>query len=46
MSVVVKKEGRKFYDFITSLLAILGGTFTVISFFENALYMAFKAKAD
>ncbi len=47
MAVVVKKEGdRKFYDFITSLLAILGGTFTVISFFEHTWYMAFKKKAD
>lgn len=46
MAVVVKREGRKFYDFITSLLGILGGTFTIISFFDNAIYLVFKQKAD
>ncbi len=46
MAVVVEKKGRHFYDFVTSLLAILGGTFTVVNLFDNALYAVFKPKAD
>jgi len=46
MAVVVQKKGRHLYDYITSLLAILGGTFTVVSLMDNTLYVLFKAKAD
>jgi len=46
MSVVIEKKGRHFYDYITSLLAILGGTFTVVSLFDTTLYTIFKPKAD
>lgn len=46
MAVVVEKKGRHFYDYITSLLAILGGTFTVVQLFDNTLYALFKPKAD
>ena len=46
MAVVVEENGRYFYEFITSLLAILGGTFTVVSLLENTLYLAMKPKAD
>mmetsp|Transcript_11647 Transcript_11647/g.19778 ORF Transcript_11647/g.19778 Transcript_11647/m.19778 type:complete len:462 (+) Transcript_11647:1-1386(+) len=46
MAVVVEKKGRHFYDYLTSLLAILGGTFTVVQLFDNTLYALFKPKAD
>lgn len=44
MAVVVSSKGRKWYDFITSLCAIIGGTFTVISLLDSVLYKAFKGK--
>jgi hypothetical protein len=46
MAVEVEKKGRHFYDYVTSLLAILGGTFTVLNLVDNAVYAAFKPKAD
>jgi len=46
MAVVVEATGRPFYDYVTSLLAILGGFFTVISLFDSTLYAVFKPKAD
>ena len=47
MSVVVKREGRKWYDYLTSLCAIIGGTFTTLGLIDAVLYKAFKAgKAD
>lgn len=46
MAVVVEATGKPFYDYVTSLLAILGGFFTVISLFDSTLYAVFKPKAD
>lgn len=46
MAVLAEKKGRHFYDYITSLLALLGGTFTMVSLFDNTLYFLTKAKAD
>ena len=46
MAVVVDRQGRAFYDYITSLLAILGGCFTVVNLLDNTLYAIFKPKAD
>ena len=44
MSVVVEKEGRKWYDYLTSLCAIIGGTFTTLGLNDAVLYKAFKPK--
>mmetsp|Transcript_42301 Transcript_42301/g.128322 ORF Transcript_42301/g.128322 Transcript_42301/m.128322 type:complete len:477 (-) Transcript_42301:424-1854(-) len=44
MSVTVSKEGRKWYDYLTSLCAIIGGTFTTLGLIDAVLYKFFKAK--
>jgi protein disulfide-isomerase-like protein len=44
MSVLVQKENRKWYDYVTSLCAILGGTFTTLGLIDATLYRALKAK--
>jgi hypothetical protein len=44
MSVVVSKEGRKWYDYLTSLCAIIGGTFTTLGLIDATLYKVFKPK--
>mmetsp|Transcript_24296 Transcript_24296/g.67351 ORF Transcript_24296/g.67351 Transcript_24296/m.67351 type:complete len:478 (-) Transcript_24296:795-2228(-) len=44
MSVVVEKEGRKWYDYLTSLCAIIGGTFTTLGLIDATLYKVFKPK--
>jgi len=44
MSVVVQKEGRKWYDYVTSICAIIGGTFTTLGLIDATLYKVFKSK--
>lgn len=44
MSVVVSKTGRKWYDYLTSLSAIIGGTFTTLGLIDAVLYKVFKPK--
>lgn len=44
MSVIVKKKGRKWYDYFTSLSAIIGGTFSTLGLIDAALYKVFKSK--
>jgi len=44
MSVVVQKQGRKWYDYLTSLCAIIGGTFTTLGLIDATLYRVFKPK--
>jgi len=44
MSVVVMKKGRKWYDYFTSLCAIIGGTFSTLGLIDGALYKVFKSK--
>lgn len=44
MSVVVEKSGRKWYDYLTSLCAIIGGTFTTLGLIDAVLYKVFKPK--
>jgi hypothetical protein len=44
MSVVVQKEGRKWYDYLTSLCAIIGGTFTTLGLIDAVLYRVLKPK--
>jgi len=44
MSVLVEKQGRKWYDYFTSLSAIIGGTFTTLGLIDATLYKVFKPK--
>ncbi len=44
MSVLVKAKGKKFYEFITSMCAVIGGTFTVVGLFNGVLSVIFKPK--
>jgi len=44
MSVVVQKKGRKWYDYLTSLCAIIGGTFTTLGLIDATLYKVLKPK--
>jgi len=44
MSVVVFKKSRKWYDYVTSLCAIIGGTFTTLGLIDASLYRVFKSK--
>lgn len=37
VSVIVSQRGKPFYKFLTSLFAIIGGTFTVISLLDGAV---------
>ncbi len=46
MSVIVKKTGRRWYEFVTSLFGILGGTFTVVGFVDSALYRLLKPSTN
>lgn len=43
MAVVVSSKGRRWYDFITSVCAIIGGTFTVVGLLDAILYKMVKA---
>lgn len=44
MSVVVEKQGRKWYDYLTSICAIIGGTFTTLGLIDGILFRVFKPK--
>ena len=44
MSVTVKKDGRQWYDYLTSICAIIGGTFTTLGLIDAALYKVLKPK--
>ena len=44
MAVVISSKSKKWYEFITSLFAIIGGTFTVLSIIDSILYKIFKPK--
>jgi hypothetical protein len=44
MSVVVEKRGRHWYDYLTSLCAIIGGTFTTLGLIDATLYKVLKPK--
>jgi protein disulfide-isomerase-like protein len=44
MSVVVERQGRKWYDYLTSLCAIIGGTFTTLGLIDATLYKVLKPK--
>eukprot|EP00607_Mallomonas_marina_P001957 CAMPEP_0182428972 /NCGR_PEP_ID=MMETSP1167-20130531/25169_1 /TAXON_ID=2988 /ORGANISM="Mallomonas Sp, Strain CCMP3275" /LENGTH=386 /DNA_ID=CAMNT_0024612237 /DNA_START=330 /DNA_END=1490 /DNA_ORIENTATION=+ len=44
MAVVVTRKGKKWYEFITSICALIGGTFTVVGLISGFLSIIFKAK--
>ena len=44
MSVVLSKEGRKWYEYLTSLCAIIGGTYTTLGLINATLLKIFKPK--
>lgn len=44
MAVVISTKGKKWYEFITSICALIGGTFTVLGLVSAFLSVIFKAK--
>lgn len=46
MAVTVTKEGRRWYDYLTSLLSLLGGAFAVIRLLDDVIYNVMKPKKD
>lgn len=44
MSVNLKKEGRRWYEYLTSLFAIIGGTYTTLGLINATLLRIFKPK--
>jgi protein disulfide-isomerase-like protein len=45
MSVYLEEEDRRWYDYVTSLLAIIGGTYTTLGLINNLILNIFKPKA-
>ena len=43
MAVVIKKTGKPWYSFVTSVCALIGGTFTVVGLLSGFLNVVFKA---
>jgi len=46
MSVVVKEKSKRWYEFLTSLFAILGGTFTIVELTSGAVETVGTALKD
>mmetsp|Transcript_8601 Transcript_8601/g.32345 ORF Transcript_8601/g.32345 Transcript_8601/m.32345 type:complete len:463 (-) Transcript_8601:683-2071(-) len=44
MAVNVSKKGKEWYEFVTSLCAIIGGTFTILGLIDAVLVKVFKPK--
>jgi Endoplasmic reticulum vesicle transporter len=44
MAVLVKKKGKHWFEFVTSMCALIGGTFTVLGLLSNFLNVIFKNK--
>jgi len=44
MSVSLEKEGRRWYEYVTNLLAIIGGTYTTLGLINATLLKLFKPK--
>jgi hypothetical protein len=44
VSVTYHERGRKWYEYLTSLLAIVGGMFTVIGMLEGSLHAVTRKK--
>ena len=43
MAVVINRKGRRWYEFVTSVCALIGGTFTVVGLLSSFLGVVFKA---
>ena len=43
MAVVVERKRKHLYEFITSIAAVIGGTFTVVGLISSFLGVVFKA---
>jgi thiol-disulfide isomerase/thioredoxin len=46
MSITVKTKTKKWYEFVTSLFAILGGTYTIVEIFSGAVDTAVTTVKD
>ncbi len=44
MSVVISRKGKQWYEFVTSICALIGGTFTVLGLLSGFLNVIFKPK--
>lgn len=44
ISVEYKKQGRHWYEYLTSLMAIIGGAFTLVGMLESGINAAFSRK--
>jgi thiol-disulfide isomerase/thioredoxin len=44
MAVLVSRKNKKLYEFLTSICAVIGGTFTVVGLFNGVLSAIFKSK--
>lgn len=44
MSVIISRKGKHWYEFITSICALIGGTFTVVGLLSGFLNIIFKPK--
>lgn len=44
MSVVISTKGKRWYEFVTSMCALIGGTFTVVGLLSSFLTVIFKPK--
>jgi hypothetical protein len=44
MAVIVSRKGKRWYEFITSMCALIGGTFTVVGLLSGVLGILFKNK--
>ena len=44
MAVVVTRKGKHWYEFTTSMCALIGGTFTVVGLISGFLNAIFKPK--
>jgi hypothetical protein len=44
MSVNVVKKGKQWYEFLTSICALIGGTFTMVGLISGFLNAIFKSK--
>ena len=44
MAVVITRRGKRWYEFVTSICALIGGTFTVVGLLSSFLGVLFKPK--
>jgi hypothetical protein len=43
MAAVISRKGKRWYEFVTSVCALIGGTFTVVGLISSFLNVVFKA---